>query len=117
MFNRLSFRQKLTFMSLVTIIVPMLTLGVISYFAARDAVFQQIEEKLTAQVETYQELVKSELSSTQERLVNSKQRANQIVTEELRLLSSILNDHSNNFTEEEMKEIGLNPMSIGKKRI
>lgn len=113
MFDKLSFRQKLTSMSLGTIVVPMLTLGIISYFAAKDAVFQQIEEKLTTQVATYQELVNSELSNTQERLDNSKARADQIVTEELRLLSSILNDNSKNFSEEEMKQI-ISSFNIGK---
>lgn len=56
MLEQFSFRRKLTFMSLVSIVIPMIILGLISYFSAQTAIYGEIQNKLESQVSTYKAL-------------------------------------------------------------
>ncbi len=64
MLEQFSFRRKLTVMSLVTIVIPMILLGMISYFSARSAIFGEIQNKLESQVNTYQHLFSSNIKNS-----------------------------------------------------
>jgi len=98
-------------MAVLTIIIPMLILGSISYFTARHAIFDQIEEKLDTQVRTYRELAKSEFESSEALQRNSRIRAQQIVHDQLSILSELI--ITNKYSSMENKKETISSLTIG----
>ncbi len=111
MLKRFSFSHRLTTMSVLTIAIPMMILGVISYLTAKQAIFDQIADKLDTQVITYRDLAKSEFENTITLQRESRERAQQIVKDQITVLSSMVSS-STSSSDESIKD-AISSLTIG----
>ncbi len=111
MLKKFSFSHRLTTMSVLTIAIPMMILGVISYYTARQAIFDQIEEKLDTQVITYRDLAEAEFKNTVALQQESRERAQQIVKDQITVLSSMIS--SDKGSSLEVKKEAIASLTIG----
>ncbi|MGL1934555.1 MAG: Cache 3/Cache 2 fusion domain-containing protein [Fibrobacterales bacterium] len=88
--SSLSLKNKLMISSVLFAVVPLLALGIISYFNSKEALFEQVEDKLLSQVEYYSEMLDKDLTGVSGQMNESKNQAQLIVRQQALLVSQIV---------------------------
>lgn len=101
-FKKLNLRSKLFFIFIMISVLPILLLGIISYFLSSSAINNKVKENLTSQVQYYKSLILDDYSKIAEDSAKLKNTAKQIVEQQAKIVYKMI-DYAKNENEEILK--------------